>query len=215
MLAIFTISILSDNAWNPIIVLATCLLKRTPTPCLCSVLCPEYIITCSSVIHFPEFFHLTSDTPRTSNVKRLAYLVMHSSFPGWFIVRTFHVAILAFFRRLHAVTGWRSKVLCCCDTLPPSTTLLELEFAVLFTPGFLFCFVIHSVLGDCTTVRPPILFCEFVIEVCFLLDGLPVLWYESSIYPCFVWSLSYSLVIAVLGYRTYTARVLESKFSFS
>ena len=45
---------------------------------------------------------------------------------------------------------------------------------------------IHSVLGDYTTVRSPIIICEFVVEVCFLLDGLPVLWYESSIYQCFV-----------------------------
>ena len=59
--------------------------------------CVVWSLTYSSVLHLPEFFHLTSDSPRTSNLKRIASLVMHSS--------TFHVAIIFFFRRLHAVTG--------------------------------------------------------------------------------------------------------------
>ena len=80
------------------------------------------------------------------------------------------------------VTNIAEKTLIGCASMVEHSPGLREKVSVFF----LFCFVIHSVLGDCTTVRPPILLCEFVVEVCFLLDGLPVLWYESSIYPCFV-----------------------------
>ena len=100
------------------------------------------------------------------NFKRLAPRVMHSSFPVWFIVRTFHVEILVLFRRLHAVLDdgqmYPAAVIHFHRARP---CYLNLQ-SRLRRLGFL-CSVVHSVLGDCTAVRPPILVWEFVVEVFF------------------------------------------------
>ena len=136
LLVNFTISTLPDTAWNPIIGLVNSNVSSMPTQCLCSVLCPVYIKTWSSVIHFPEFIHLTSTIPKISTFRRLAAPIISFLRTVW----TFNVAIRVFSRKLHALTGWRSNVPYCCTNLLPGV-ILPPEVAVPLAPFVLFCLV--------------------------------------------------------------------------